>query len=318
MKSKLPLTILLIRHWKFIAILTFVGGGLAFAISKIVAKKYTSYAEVYATSSNSIDDAIVKPEFGYEIHSDRLIQLLESQRIKDSIIQKFDLLEYYDIDPSESTYLSDAYEELSEDLIFSRNPKMAVIISAETKDPELSADIVNYVLDIINPVNESILKSNAISALAHYKKHLAYANTRVDSLIDIIYNIEKDTTRVDKLSTSRILRLQDDILDPNNPIRSTLSNIAQYPLSKEDEATINEYIFELEQLNQFKKKVAEASNHIEAPTPSIHVLSRAKPLYKPSYPKTLVNILLGFVFGLIASIFIVILRAKLNEIKTLS
>ncbi len=318
MNSKLPLSTLILSHWKFIALMTIVGGGVAFAVSKIVPKKYTSYAEVYATSSNSLDDAISRPEFGYEIHSDRLIQLLESQRIKDSVISEFDLINYYDLDPSKNTILSDAYKELSEDLTFSRNPKMAVIIKAETKDPELSAKMVNYIIDIIDPVNESILKSNAYKAVDHYRTHLSEAQHRVDSLISIIYSIEIDSNKVDKLSTSRVLRLQDEFMNPNNPIRTTLARISQYPLSRDDEATINNYIFELGQLNHFKSKLAEAKNSIEAPTPSIHVISRAKPLFKPSYPNTIVNTLLGLVFGLISSLLIIVARLKIKEIKAIS
>jgi uncharacterized protein involved in exopolysaccharide biosynthesis len=317
MNNQLPLTVLLLKHWKFLVICALVSLLAGYAVTKMIPKEYLSYAEVYANSSNSIEDAVNNPEFGFEIHADRLIQLLESQDMKDSVIQKFDMYDYYELDKGDSEDQYKVYASLAEDLKFSRNPKMAIIISAQTKDPELSADMVNYIIDIVNPMQQRILKLNTERAIEFYEEEYADQKKIVDSLMRKIYSIQVDSSLTDPLINSRRMRLMDAIKDPENPMSNQLTYLSMMPMSMEDEITINNYLFELEQFKNFKSKLTNAKNHLKEPMAAINVISRAKPMNKSIYPSMITNLLLSLTIGLIAAVLILVIRVKIKEIKHL-
>ncbi len=309
------MTILLLSHWKFLVICALISLLAGFGITKAIPKEYLSYAEVYANVSNSIDDAVNKPEFGYEIHADRLIQLFESQDIKDSVIQQFSLYNYYDLDTSDLDQKYKIYNKLSEDLTFTRNPKMAIIVSAQTRDPELSADIVNYVIELVDRVQQRILKLNTQKAVAFYAKEHGHQKNTVDSLMNKIYDIQVDTTLEDPLISSRRIRLMNTIKDPENPLRNQLEYLSLMPITLEDEKTINNYVFELEQLKIVRTKLTNAQNQLKAPMASINIISRAKPIHESQYPSMITNLLLSLSLGVILAILIIIGKAKFQEIK---
>ncbi len=317
MNNQAPLTILLLRHWKFLAICAIVSVLAGYGITKTIPKEYLSYAEVYANVSNSIDDATDKPEFGYEVHADRLIQLFESQDIKDSVIEKFSMYEYYGIDKTDEGQAGEVYLKLDEDLTFTRNPKMAIIISAQTRDPELSANMVNYVIGVVDRKQQRILKRHAMKAFDFYSAEYASQKHVVDSLMQRIYDIQIDSSLNDPLISARRIRLMNTIKDPENPMRNQLEYLSLMPLTLEDEMTINNYVFELDQLNELRTKLTTAKNKLKAPLASINVISNAKPVHKSNYPSMITNLILSLSIGLVAAVLIILLRAKIQEVKQL-
>src|SRR4051812_26625425 len=63
----------------------------------MIPKKYASYGIVFPVSNNNVESVIDSPTFGYDVEADRMLQLLESDELRDSVTQKFDLLTYYKI-----------------------------------------------------------------------------------------------------------------------------------------------------------------------------------------------------------------------------
>ena len=99
----------------------------------LIPKEYVSSATVFPTNVNTLELTIDNPQFGYDIEADRLIQLLSSKEVKDSIVRIFDLISYYDLDTTNKTWGDDLKKKYYSDIQFSRTPSMSVIISAQTK-----------------------------------------------------------------------------------------------------------------------------------------------------------------------------------------
>ena len=68
---------------------------IAVGVTFFIPKKYTASGIVFPTNSNSMKDVANSNFFGYEFQADRLIQLFESQKMKETItsaeIQKIGL-----------------------------------------------------------------------------------------------------------------------------------------------------------------------------------------------------------------------------------
>lgn len=63
---------------------------------------------------------------------------------------------------------------------------MSIEISARTKDPQLSANIVNAIIGLIDPIRNRILKQNIIVAHNSISKEYRMQKNNLDSLVNLI------------------------------------------------------------------------------------------------------------------------------------
>ena len=318
MQEQQSISVLLYKHWKLIAFTLILAVATGVTVTFFIPKKYTSFAEVYATSSNALDDMVAKPDFGYEIHADQLIQVFQSQRIKDSVINKFNLPSYYELDTSDAGWEYELYKSYDEDIQFQRNAKLAIVITATTRDPQLSADIVNYVIDIIDGVRTDILKQNTQSAIVHYQSKYDRQKHVTDSLLNRVYLITPHATdESDPLQAYWQADLEKRLEGgASTPADDRIRLLASARLTQSDAETINDYLYEFGQLNHFKQKLRDAKDQGEAPLPRVNVLSRGKAVDKSVYPSMLTNILLSVGIGFLLVVAIILGLAKITQIRS--
>jgi hypothetical protein len=56
--------------------------------------------------------------FGYDVEADRILQLLQSQEIQDSINAKFDLVSYYELDTLDERWRDELRKEFFANINF--------------------------------------------------------------------------------------------------------------------------------------------------------------------------------------------------------
>src|SRR5690606_460072 len=94
------------KKWKLLLIVTGIAFVASIAVSLMLPVYYKATATVFPTRSNSVDFAGTARntvvEFGDEADAERLLQVLISPEIRDSLTQKYELYEHYDIDSNAS------------------------------------------------------------------------------------------------------------------------------------------------------------------------------------------------------------------------
>jgi len=204
---------------------------LAAVLTLFIPKEYLSYGTIFPTSANSLDITLDNPSFGYDVEADRLIQVLESNEMQEIVIKKYDLISYYELDTNEADWRDDLRKEYFKDITFSRTIAMSVVISARTKSPQLSADIVNTIIDNINPLREKIIKKNFEMAYVTFQKEYFDKKKEIDTL------------------TIKIAQMRDSIRDPrmillmNQQNNLSVLDNKEVENSTELEVVINEYLF---------------------------------------------------------------------------
>lgn len=83
--------------------------------------------------------------------------IIYSRTMLEEIIKKFDLVTVYGLDTSQKEYMEYALETLSGSITAEENDFMAYEIAVRTSNPQLSADITNY---IITRLNEKLIELN--------------------------------------------------------------------------------------------------------------------------------------------------------------
>ena len=84
-----------------------------------------------------------------------------SEPIRTRIIEKYNLMEHYEIDPEEKYPLTQLYEMYKSNIKFSLTEYMSVEISVMDSDPEISAAIANDISDLVDTVFNSMKKKRA-------------------------------------------------------------------------------------------------------------------------------------------------------------
>lgn len=159
--------------YKFQLALIIVFSGLTSSIiSLIIQDKYKSYAVIYPSSTNSISKALVSPrgegnsdimEFGDEEKAEHILEILNSDKVKKRIIQQFDLMNHYNINSeSSSTPNFDLNKNYNDNVTFSKNRNMAVVISVLDHSSDTASKITSALLIALDDVVNSIQKERAI------------------------------------------------------------------------------------------------------------------------------------------------------------
>lgn len=291
-----------INNFKSISIITVLFFVSSIVITLFIPKKYRAVGVVYPTSSNSIKEVSKNVFFGYEFQADRLIQLFESQQMKDKIIEQYNLLDYYEIDKNDKDWLYNLNKQYDEDIQFSRTKFISVSIKATFEDPVLASNIVNTMMTYIDTIRRDILFQNIYTLKDEVENSTKLQETKVDSLLKIISTIESHG-HLDNLATNTINSIEDRVGKGQNVYgdKMVLESVKQnFDLDKVK--LVNTYYQELNILNVLNKELNTLNENLSLPFPKVYKVIKPKPDYKKVSPSLLINGILGILTGLTVSV----------------
>ncbi|MBA2611933.1 MAG: hypothetical protein H0U95_08185 [Bacteroidetes bacterium] len=270
-------------------------------ITFFIPKQYASSGIVFPPDHPSLDNNISNPNFGYDIEADRLLQILQSNTIMDSVAKKFDLFNYYELDKKDLDWRDKLTKEYKSDVQFERTAYMSIIISAQTKDPQLSADIVNYIIGITNRVREKLYKQNILTAYNKASEDFLIQKHIADSML---FKLKKD---IEMLHISGLVllapsaHLNFDYVSKVNSDQPENINLGE---------NILKYRHQLDRQNDFEGKFIRVKKIMEDPVPSIYVLDHAIVSYKKVLPSFTINALISGFIALLLTILISVFKAE--------
>ena len=115
--------LILIIRWKKPLIITVMIAALASALFSgpwFITPKFKSSVVFFPSSTNSISKALLEETgsekqdilaYGEEEQAEQMLQILNSDEIRETIIQKYNLIEHYKINKDDSYPMSKLYEE---------------------------------------------------------------------------------------------------------------------------------------------------------------------------------------------------------------
>lgn len=297
---------LLFRHRKLLTIVGLVSLVASFCVTMMIQPKYLAFGIIFPTNSNTRNELLSNPQFGYEIDADRMMQLLESEYIRNTIIDKHQLIEYYDIDTLALDWKLRLDKQFVKDITFFRSKYMSIVISANMHSPQKAAAIVNDIIDLVDKFQEKVLRENMTGEYEFQHTLYVQKKATVDSLLERIYAIKKPTGPEDLLSNYFIMASQQNV--PKEAY--------DYVNSTELENLINTYRYQRARLQALTDANESARIALERPIPKNYVIDRAKPYYKKSYPSYTLNCLIGTLGSLLLVILVLLFRRKWQSLQT--
>lgn len=316
--SSISIIDFIIRWWKPIAIASFGAAVLAAAASFLIRDKFKSTVVMFPSTTHSISKALIDVqgsskadilEFGMEEDADQLIQILNSDEIRDRIINKYNLMEHYRIKPTERFAYTKLQKRYKENITFSRTEYLSVEVNVLDEDPQMAADIANDIANLVDSVKNRMQKERAIEGLKIVQEEY-------NELADMVQAME------DSLTTIRLLGINDyesqsEVI--NKEYASALARGDQRAIKALEEKILilskygGAYTalkdgLELyrEQLSLMKIKLKEATVDATQNISHKFVVNRAFPAEKKSYPKRLYIVLGAGLGAFLLSILVLI------------
>ena len=295
-----------------------------FSSPHFITPLYKSTTIIYPTSSNSISKVLISTtyqsekdimNFGEDEQTEQMLQVLNSNRVRDKVISRFNLMEHYNI-KANSKYPVTKLNKLYDSRIkFRRTEYNAVKITVLDSDAALSARIANEIAEIFDSTMNQMQKEVAIEAFRiveqEYNTLVAEMNMLEDSLNTLrklgVFDYE---SQVEMLSRQLAVELGKGNTQGVKNIQEQLDVLAEYGGAS---YAINERLDnDRLQLSLVKSKYEEAKVDASEFIPHKFVVTSAFQDERKSYPIRWIIVVITVLSTFLLLIFCIIIydRAK--------
>lgn len=311
-------------------LLTGLAAILSIIASLLIENKYKSEVILFPAASTSVSHDllamnIAKKEIlklGEDEEVEQLLQVLNSDEIRERIIEKYKLMEHYEIDPSGSFPYTELHREFSSNIEFTPTKFMSVKISVMDKDAQMAADIANDISALVDTVRTKMQRERANEALALVEHEYMSLQQQIRELEDSLTTI-RSFGIVDYESQAEVLNNAYGLAIINNndaavrKLQTKLDVLAKYGGAY---VSLRDYLlFQKESLSNLKTKYAEALLDATQTLPTKFVVNNAVKAEKKSYPVrwliVVVSTFSAFILSLLLLVIYDAVKKRVSEIK---
>lgn len=291
----------------------FIAGVTSIIVSLLITPMYKASVIMFpATNTNVSKELLVNyysgdnvHGFGEEEQAEQLLQVLHSEPVRSRIIEKYNLMEHYEIEPDGKYPLTQLYDLYRSNIKFRLTEFMSVEISVMDKEPEIAAAIANDISDLVDTVYNNMKKKRALEALRLVEKEYAEARASLVLLKDTLSMLSEELSR-------EMEGLEGD--DLSATLARVVSEKGALLLS-----TMNLVRNESQIEAGLRLRYKEARLEAEQTLPYKFVVESAIPPEKKAYPnKTLIVVVSTFsalLFALILLIVIDNIKRRISDLK---
>ena len=300
---------LLIYIWNkriVLMIVGFVAAVASMVISLTITPMFSSSVIMFPASNASVARGLLATNynanqsvygFGEEDQAEQLLQVLHSEPIRTRIIEKYDLMEHYEIDPDGKYPLTELYEMFKTNIKFSLTEFQSVEISVMDRDPEISAAIANDISDLVDTVFNNMKKETCNCALKLVEEQYMETEDQLMAMQDSLYKISYD--------------LANNINPRGDAADKLIGPFAEYGVSYM--YMMHQMRYEVGMVNNMRIRYQEAKMEAQQNLPYKFVVEKAIPPEKKAYPnKSLIVIVSTFASLLFALIILIVI----DNVKT--
>lgn len=163
------------ERWKTLAIVAVVAvaAGMLFSGPTFIRPRFVSRAVVYPVNLTS---------YSVETRTDQLLQLLESNSIRDSLIARFDLNKHYDIPAGTPGSRFLLYNEFNDRVTIGKTRYESVEIEVVDESPDTAQAIVLGMLDQVNLLARRLQREKSEEVLLIAQRSLLHERQKLDSV----------------------------------------------------------------------------------------------------------------------------------------
>lgn len=290
--------------------------------------KYKATVIMFPSSSNSVSRALLAEnvgntkdimEFGEEEQAEQMLQVLNSNPIRSRIINKYNLMQHYDIDPDSKYKMTELYQQYKDNISFKRTEYMAVEVSVLDTDPQMAADMANDISRLYDSVKTRMQRQRSVIAYDMVKEEYFELRSEVkfmeDSLSELrrmgIHDYESQAERINEELAKQLAKGNQAAVKRLNEKLEVLAKYGGAYVSLRDALE-----YEKKHLSEVKAKYEEAKMDANSDLPHKFVVEKAYAPEKKAYPIRWLIVVVSAIAAFILALMAIIIYQNIKSINT--
>jgi uncharacterized protein involved in exopolysaccharide biosynthesis len=233
--------ILRIWAWRKILIMAIICGAVLSAIASLMMEEeFQSQVILFALPQQSIGAQFYEEvktndilEYGETEDAERLLQVLNSDRIRRSVIEQFNLWDHYEIDRTEQGSQAAMFKKYSGKVSASMTRFGSIVIDVFDKDPEVARDMANAVSALMDSVSNQLRNDRAMQAFHYAEQSLNGAKQEIEAMEEKLGELRSKgiydfPTQIEGLNEQYATALADGQPQLAENIRQKMADLAPY------------------------------------------------------------------------------------------
>ncbi len=305
-----------------VGLVAFIGSAI---VSLLITPKYKSEVTMFPTASGSLSQTLLSMNtagragilaFGEEEETERILQILNSDFIRDRIIESYNLVSHYEIDPDAKFARTLVYQAFNSNVDFKRTAYMAIEISVLDEDPVMAANIANDIAALVDTAINNMRRKRAQSAL----ELVTQEYQRVDSM-ETFYRDSMNILRemgvhdyersVERLTEGYANALIDNNRGAVGQIQERIDLYSQYG---DNYVNVREHLYMWrDRKRDLQTKVSEAELEAKQALSHTYIIDSAYPAEKKAYPVRSLIVIISTFSAVFISLIISLLYDRVRK-----
>ncbi len=191
------LFVFILKKWKIIFAITAVGAIISVIASLVITPKFQSSVILYPATSESLAKSVMRDDmgakgalqFGEEEEVEQILQILNSDELKNKIIDKYNLDQHYEIEPDAKYPKTQLKKKYNDNISVERTKFMSVRIEVLDKDPEMAAKVANSISKYADTLMNEIKLKRANIAVTLLTEQYEQEQNTVNEIEDSLKKI---------------------------------------------------------------------------------------------------------------------------------
>ncbi len=215
---------------------------ILFSSPLFITPLYKSTVILYPTSSNSISKVLISTtyqsekdimNFGEDEQTEQMLQVLNSNRVRDRVIDKYNLMEHYGIHAKQKYPVTKLNKLYDSRIKFHRTEYNAVKITVLDADADLAAQIANDIAEIFDSTMNAMQKEVSIKAFRIVEEEylsLCKDMARLEDSLNMLrkHGVFDYESQVEMLSQQLAMELGRNNTSGIKAIQNQLDTLARY------------------------------------------------------------------------------------------
>ncbi len=321
------LVLFLWERRKLIGGITALGAVAGVIAAFVITPLYKSEVVMFPAVTNSVSKALLNEQstgrddilaLGDEEDCEQLLQMLNSDKIRDRVTQRFNLMAVYEIDTTSKQRNTELQEAFAEHITFERTKYTSVRVQVLDPDPNRASDMANYIADQLDTVWTEMARERASKGYRLVDSKVAELTEEIRVMTDSmrvlrelgVHDYHTQTERYNEYMGAAIVKGDQRAI---KEFEERFKVLAKYGGPY---VTLQDRLFnETKRMSVLRMKLEQAQADMDSDLPHKFVVNRAQPSDKKFSPVRWLVVAISTVSALLLSLLLIVVQSNVRKIR---
>jgi len=293
----------------------------------VITPLYKSEVVMFPAITNSVSKALLNEQstgrddilaLGDEEDSEQLLQMLNSDKIRDRVTQRFGLMAVYDIDTTSKQRNTELQEAFAEHITFERTKYSSVRVQVLDADPMRASEMANYIADQLDTVWSEMARERASKGYRLVESKVEELTEEIRVMTDSmrvlrelgVHDYHTQTERYNEYMGAAIVKGDQRAI---KEFEERFKVLAKYGGPY---VTLQDRLFnETKRMSVLRMKLEQAQADMDSDLPHKFVVNRAQPSDKKFSPVRWLVVAISTVSAFLLSLLLIVVQSNVRKIR---